>query len=198
MLCARQETAFWAKARSLSERHPIECMRLTHATVWSGNAANAQWCRADVAQWLLLGADDAGAGGAVCNGDGERDGGGGSGGGDGADGGAGGGGGERPSALLSQFYEAEQLEANRLLILNCAPARALVDEWARVARERPDLFTDAPSAVNNQPPFREHRHDQVCIACPPCLLPRSHLPAPRRRKPHLSFPQCRPCPVPSH
>jgi hypothetical protein len=63
-------------------------------------------------------------------------------------------------AKLRSFLATEQIEAGRQLILNCATARALIDEWCAIALSRPTLFTDDESAVPNAPGFKEHRHDQ--------------------------------------
>lgn len=65
---------------------------------------------------------------------------------------------------LENFYVAEQIEANRVLILACDASRQLVDEWARLALALPQLFTDAPSAVPNELGFHEHRHDQAIFS----------------------------------
>jgi hypothetical protein len=68
------------------------------------------------------------------------------------------------SAALERFYAADQLEANRVLLLACDRSRELVDEWARLALTAPHLFTDAPSAVANRAGFYEHRHDQAIFS----------------------------------
>ena len=88
----RNEHALWAKVRGLSEEHPIQCQRLTHAASWSGSSANAEWCRADLAEYILLG------------GGGTGDGGGGSGDGHGGSGDGSGDGGS--IELLARFYGA--------------------------------------------------------------------------------------------
>ena len=60
----------------------------------------------------------------------------------------------------ARFLASDQIEAGRLLILNCERARALVDAWCALALASPRLFTDEPSAVPNHPSFKEHQHDQ--------------------------------------
>lgn len=63
-------------------------------------------------------------------------------------------------ASLATFFAQMQIEAGRLLILNCSTSRALIDEWCDIALHHPRLFTDEKSAVRNHPGFKEHRHDQ--------------------------------------
>ena len=65
---------------------------------------------------------------------------------------------------VDAFYSVAQIEANRLLILNCASSRSLVDEWARLAREESELFTDDVSSLPNHSSFVEHRHDQALFS----------------------------------
>ena len=129
--------SFMQQLRSLSEARPIEAPRLAHGASWSGSSANAEWCRADAAEHVLLttGAADSSAAASSA-----------------------------AASCLARFYLAEQVEANRLIILNCEASRAAVDEWAHLALARPDLFTDEPSSQPNQPGFREHRHDQALFS----------------------------------
>ena len=52
----------------------------------------------------------------------------------------------------------------RILFLVSPETREMVDEWARIALERPHLFRDAESSLPNHPWFVEHRHDQSILS----------------------------------
>lgn len=65
---------------------------------------------------------------------------------------------------LSAFLREGQHESGRILILSTPATRKLVAEWACLALEEPELFTDEPSAVRNHPLFIEHRHDQSILS----------------------------------
>jgi hypothetical protein len=147
------ETVDWhAKLRELSDTRPIDAMRLTGRTIDGKKVNNGAWCRGDTAQAVLGGADK---GGGADRGGADRG---------GADrGGADRDGGTR-RAVLDHFFAAEQIEANRVLILACDASRRLVDDWARLALASPQLFTDAPSTIPNELGFHEHRHDQAIFS----------------------------------
>lgn len=132
-IIASEADSWWAKVRRLSEAQPIDTHQLDrHNAERIGQpVTNARWCRMDVARAVLLAN--------ACD-DGER--------------------GEAAEVRLAAFLAKEQTEAGRLLVLNCARSRALIDEWAELALTKPELFTDDASAVPNHPAFKEHRHDQ--------------------------------------
>lgn len=63
------------------------------------------------------------------------------------------------------FNRKCEFEANRLLFVKNELSVEFVDEWATVALQRPDWFTDAPSRIPNRREFVEHRHDQTIYNC---------------------------------
>lgn len=158
-LVSGESESFWGRVRKLSEARPIDAHRLNaqNAAKIGCAVTNAVWSRMDTVRHVLSGgeaAQRAAADGAATSGGPAKDGAPGNGGNDHDDAAA------ARKGMMSAFLASDQVEAGRLLILNSARARALVDEWCVLALTRPDLFTDEPSSVPNHPSFKEHRHDQ--------------------------------------